>query len=217
MEQSKKSEIEVIHETVTCDGCGKYPIVGHRYKCIICHNFDFCERCEEKGDHPHAFLKIRTPHQAPKVLIASMEDDDREGIDINGKFLDASMIQNLLTKFAPQIPNYIRKFKDCLRKHHSCEKPSEEKKEEPKIEEPLKPESVPFFIPENSVERPVEKKVEERLRDSASKKDMEECPIAAENDEDIHVSLAYELEQLFEVDFFKMLNFVKRYPKLSRE
>jgi len=52
---------------------------------------------------------------------------------------------------------------------------------------------------------------------NASKKDKEESPVATENDEDIHVCLAYELEQLFEVDFFKMLNFVKRYPKLNRE
>jgi len=29
--------------------------------------------------------------------------------------------------------------------------------------------------------------------------------------------MAYELEQLFEVDFFKMLNFVKRFPKLNKE
>jgi len=100
-EQSRKSHNEIIHERVTCDGCSKYPIVGHRYKCVICHNFDFCEACEAKGDHPHAFLKIRTPDQAPKVLIASMDDADREGLDINGKFLDTSMIQNLLANFVP--------------------------------------------------------------------------------------------------------------------
>jgi len=184
--------------------------VGHRYKCVICHDFDFCERCEAKGDHPHAFLKIRTPDQAPKVLIASMDDAEREGLDINGKFLDTSMIQSLLRNLAPQIPHYIQKFKDCLRKNRSCEKPSEEKQEEPKTE-------VPFFIPENIVEPPVEKKVEEPFRLNTPKKDKEECPVATENEEDIHVSLAYELEQLFEVDFFKMLNFVKRYPKLNRE
>jgi hypothetical protein len=75
--------------------------VGHRYKCVICHNFDFCEACEAKGDHPHAFLKIRTPDQAPKVLIASMGDADREGLEINEKYLDTSMIQNLLASFVP--------------------------------------------------------------------------------------------------------------------
>jgi len=29
--------------------------------------------------------------------------------------------------------------------------------------------------------------------------------------------MAYELEQLFEVDFFKMLNFVKCYPNMNKE
>jgi len=60
-----------------------------------------------------------------------MDEAEREGIDINGKFIDTSMIQNLIRNFAPQIPHYIQKFKDCMEKHRSCEKPSEEKKEEP--------------------------------------------------------------------------------------
>ena len=61
----------VVHEHVTCDGCGLSPITGFRYKCIVCHNFDFCEKCEEKGTHPHAFIKIRHPSQVPRVLITS--------------------------------------------------------------------------------------------------------------------------------------------------
>jgi len=43
----------------------------------------------------------------------------------------------------------------------------------------------------------------------------EECQ--KEMDEDSQVSTAYELEQLFEQDFFKMLKFVKRYPTLTKD
>jgi hypothetical protein len=50
-----------VHHFVACDGCGISPIVGIRYKCGICKNFDFCEKCEkEKGEeHGHCFIKIR--------------------------------------------------------------------------------------------------------------------------------------------------------------
>lgn len=51
---------EVIHEHVTCDGCGMKPIVGIRYKCSICPDFDYCSTCEQNIDHVHPFLKIKT-------------------------------------------------------------------------------------------------------------------------------------------------------------
>ena len=51
------------HRFVTCDGCGIHPIVGVRYKCAVCPNFDFCEKCEEKlnEQHQHPFIKIYKP------------------------------------------------------------------------------------------------------------------------------------------------------------
>jgi len=70
-EKPSAKSTEVIHEGVTCDGCGAYPLVGLRYKCIICHNFDFCDKCEGEAKHPHAFIKIRHPSQVPKILITS--------------------------------------------------------------------------------------------------------------------------------------------------
>ncbi|KAJ8019585.1 Next to BRCA1 protein1 protein [Holothuria leucospilota] len=52
-----------IHEGVTCDACKK-AIVGIRYKCGHCPDFDLCEKCEASGtkhDENHVFLKIRKP------------------------------------------------------------------------------------------------------------------------------------------------------------
>lgn len=38
---------------VTCDGCGMNPMVGQRYACETCGNYDLCSECEKKGhDHP---------------------------------------------------------------------------------------------------------------------------------------------------------------------
>ncbi|MCQ2820222.1 MAG: hypothetical protein MJ252_23400 [archaeon] len=59
-----------VHTHYICDGCEKHPIVGIRYKCTVCPDFDYCEECEKKfGDqHGHPFLKIRTPECAPVYI-----------------------------------------------------------------------------------------------------------------------------------------------------
>ena len=62
---SEKENIsnKIVHFGVKCDGCGKFPIIGCRYKCSVCPNFDFCEDCEKKlGEkHNHPFLQIKEP------------------------------------------------------------------------------------------------------------------------------------------------------------
>ena len=62
----KKHETK-IHKGVTCDGCGISPITGNRFKCAICPNFDYCEKCEEKNkeSHLHPFIKIYSPEIVP--------------------------------------------------------------------------------------------------------------------------------------------------------
>ena len=58
-----EKEKKVKHLGVKCDQCGIKPIVGCRYKCSVCPNFDFCEECEKKyaSEHNHAFFKITEP------------------------------------------------------------------------------------------------------------------------------------------------------------
>ena len=54
---------QVIHPGFKCQNCLKEPIIGIRYKCTVCPNYDLCSECEEKNSitnaHPHNFLKIR--------------------------------------------------------------------------------------------------------------------------------------------------------------
>jgi hypothetical protein len=84
---SIKDEIlksKVTHKGIICDGCNMTPILGSRYKCIICHDFDLCEMCEEKNadsqlcqenqPHDHPFLKIRNPECAPTKLICYVDE-----------------------------------------------------------------------------------------------------------------------------------------------
>ena len=55
----KKSKNNYIHEGIKCNNCGAFPIVGIRYKCLECDNFNCCEKCEQEQSHPHLFYKIK--------------------------------------------------------------------------------------------------------------------------------------------------------------
>ena len=65
--EKDKISNKVMHFGVKCDGCGAFPIVGCRFKCAVCDNFDYCETCEQKlsEKHNHPFLKIYEPKMNP--------------------------------------------------------------------------------------------------------------------------------------------------------
>ena len=69
-EQCKSPE-KVVHTIFTCDGCGVGPIVGVRFHCTQCFNYDLCEECEKKDLHPqdHPLIKHKTKanfHHMPR-------------------------------------------------------------------------------------------------------------------------------------------------------
>ncbi|XP_061473308.1 sequestosome-1 isoform X2 [Rhineura floridana] len=51
----------VVHPNVTCDGCDG-PVVGARFKCTICPDYDLCSACEGKGIHKeHNMIMFQSP------------------------------------------------------------------------------------------------------------------------------------------------------------
>ena len=54
---------EAVHLGVKCDGCMIIPIIGDRYKCTVCSDFDLCAKCESQGvhDQKHPMMKHRKP------------------------------------------------------------------------------------------------------------------------------------------------------------
>lgn len=52
---------KVIHSNVECDGCNG-AVIGFRYKCLECPNFDLCSECETAGKHAdHSMIRISQP------------------------------------------------------------------------------------------------------------------------------------------------------------
>lgn len=45
----------------SCNMCEVFPIVGARYKCKVCVDYDFCENCFRTKKHRHPFNRIGEP------------------------------------------------------------------------------------------------------------------------------------------------------------
>jgi len=57
---NSEENTNVVHERIICNKCD-HPIIGTRFNCTTCKEFDLCETCESSKTHPetHLFLKIR--------------------------------------------------------------------------------------------------------------------------------------------------------------
>ena len=62
-EEINFSFVKTTHKGIKCEKCGKKPIIGYRYKCSVCKDFNLCETCElknsESQEHKHNFIKMR--------------------------------------------------------------------------------------------------------------------------------------------------------------
>jgi len=68
-QEARKESSAEAHGNVRCDGCNEFPIVGARYNCTVCPDFDLCAKCEASSVHPaeHPLLKYRQPVNTPVV------------------------------------------------------------------------------------------------------------------------------------------------------
>lgn len=64
------------HPGIYCNQC-KENVVGVRYQCLVCKDFNFCEKCENmfKEEHGHAMLKINSPDLCPVSINCSFISD----------------------------------------------------------------------------------------------------------------------------------------------
>jgi hypothetical protein len=78
----------------TCDGCNTKPIVGPRFHCTVCEDFDFCKTCEQHRQHEHPFIKFASP-----------TEDQYLNIDINPESLCAGLqrLRDFISSQKPQM------------------------------------------------------------------------------------------------------------------
>ena len=55
---------KTIHNGITCNYCKKCPIVGYRYKCMECPDYNLCQVCEKAVEHEHNFIKYVTEEKS---------------------------------------------------------------------------------------------------------------------------------------------------------
>lgn len=78
---SQERPANLVHPNVICDGCDG-PVVGARFKCTVCPNYDLCNTCEGKGIHKeHNMIMFPSPlihpfevsimRKGPKVVKSS--------------------------------------------------------------------------------------------------------------------------------------------------
>ncbi|KAF4692088.1 hypothetical protein FOZ60_014242, partial [Perkinsus olseni] len=61
--------VELVHYGSTCDGCGVSPIVGRRYKCNYCAEYELCSRCfKEPANKQHRLEHLFTLIARPAKL-----------------------------------------------------------------------------------------------------------------------------------------------------
>ena len=78
-EEINFSFVKTTHKGVKCDKCGKNPIIGYRYKCSICKDFNLCDTCELKNsetqEHKHNFIKMRNEE---KIIDKKPKEEDKK-------------------------------------------------------------------------------------------------------------------------------------------
>uniref|UniRef100_A0A665X5N0 E3 ubiquitin-protein ligase MIB2 n=1 Tax=Echeneis naucrates TaxID=173247 RepID=A0A665X5N0_ECHNA len=65
------AQIGVRHSNIICDSCKKHGIMGMRWKCKVCFDYDLCTQCymNNKHDLSHAFERYETAHSQPVSLV----------------------------------------------------------------------------------------------------------------------------------------------------
>jgi hypothetical protein len=115
LKPSKEEKSDCIHN-VCCDVCGINPVVGVRYSCTVCADYDLCADCEAHGEHSfHSFVKLKQPavNETKRVREAIVDLLERKQIQVDKSKSDETTIsfkrenrQNFLS-FSPSSVVYM--------------------------------------------------------------------------------------------------------------
>ena len=116
--QINKNKCNTIHYGIKCAKCLKNPIVGFRYKCSICNNYDLCEECEEKNcqteEHPHSFIKIRKHESNNIIEKAQIKEINNLNTNIINNEINLNIIDNQKNNKNNIVDNYNNNNKNLI-------------------------------------------------------------------------------------------------------
>ena len=105
-----------VHNGIKCEKCFVEPIIGYRYKCSKCENYNLCQKCEEKnavsGEHSHFFIKIRKECKEYNNFINNDYVKDNNIIINDINFNNKNEIYEKKEDKNDSSPNIINKFLD---------------------------------------------------------------------------------------------------------
>lgn len=61
IKQHKEAQEAGVHYDISCNGCKVFPIIGKRFHCMTCNDYDLCFDCEKKDVHNHPMMRLRSP------------------------------------------------------------------------------------------------------------------------------------------------------------
>jgi len=209
--EAPKEENTSVHTVVRCDGCDVFPIVGIRYKCHTCRDFDYCEKCEATKDHPHPFIKLKKPvAEAPQYV--------RGKGPFYGRIFPPLDSLDLVYKPQPQPQPeveaqleevVVEKVEEVLIEEAKPE-PEEIKKEEEVVIEDVKPEPEQINKEEVIIE-------EVKAEPEEIKKEEEVVEEKKEYDAKV-VEKAGKLKEVFaDLDLENVMEFISQVPDMSLE
>jgi len=67
-----------VHHHIVCDGCNVSPVVGDRYTCTVCVDFDLCSQCEQSGK---SFGRHSAQHNMIKIAAPGVKQAEASKVD----------------------------------------------------------------------------------------------------------------------------------------
>jgi len=197
-----------VHRGVRCDGCRAFPIVGIRYKCYVCPDFDYCEKCEASKEHSHPFIKFKQPQeQRPHPFIKRGPCFERPDIRqfLDGVFNHVQMneAQKLQEQPKVEVPEpVVQKVEEVvieeIKPEENNAEPAVVDSAEPLIEE-VKPEEILPVVEEVLIEEVKPEEIKEKQYDAKT------------------LEKAQKLKEMFNLDMAYTLAFISQCPDMSIE
>ena len=86
----------IIHYDIYCSECKKL-IIGIRYKCSMCFDYNLCSKCEENNKHKHDFfVKKHNENEDREKEVKEIIEKLKEEYKFIKKFEDIYIIKKLI-------------------------------------------------------------------------------------------------------------------------